>query len=111
MAGLEAPPHQYGRADLARRAARLWHEPLRDRAAWPARLFRCRDLAAVLPADRTHARPYDARTRPAGGEGAGAARGPWRARGAGGWHSHLFAGGRDRDWNDNHARCRRTRAG
>ena len=33
MAGPEAPAHQYGRADLARRAARLRHEPLRDQCS------------------------------------------------------------------------------
>ena len=34
-----------------------------------ARLFRCLGLAAVLPADRPHARPPDARARADGGEG------------------------------------------
>ena len=37
--------------------------------AWPARLFRRGDLPAVLPADRTHARPHDARARPAAVKG------------------------------------------
>ena len=94
-----------------RRAARLRHEPLRDRAAWPARLFRCLDLAAVLPADRAHARPHDARTRPAGRQGTGAARGARRARGAGRRHAGLSSGERDRDRHDDHAGGRRTRAG
>ena len=49
-------------------------------ASWAARLFRCRDLAAVLPADRPHARPPDARAGPAGGQGPGAARGARRHR-------------------------------
>ena len=63
LAGAAPRPHQHGRADLDRRPAGLRHESLRDDPSRTARLFRRRDLAAVLPADRPHARPRDARAR------------------------------------------------
>ena len=66
-------PHQHGRADLARRAARLAHEPVRDHQRRRARLFRRRRHAAVLPARRPLPRPPDARPRPLGHRAAGLA--------------------------------------
>ena len=62
LARVTSRPDQHGRADLDRRAARLRHEPLRDVPSRSARLFRRRNLAVVLPADRPHARSHDARS-------------------------------------------------
>ena len=105
-------PHQHGRADLDRRAARLRHEPLRDRPSRPARLFRRRDLAAVLPADRPHARPHDARARAHGRQGAGPALAPRGALvRAGRRNAALSAGERDPAGHDDPAGGRRARAG
>ena len=77
----------------------------------PHAYFDACDFVAVLSADRAHARPHDARTRPAGSQGTGAARRAWRARGAGRWHPGLSSGERYPDWDDHHAGGRRTRAG
>ena len=79
---------QHGRADLARRPARARHVGGRDAQPRPARLFRFRHHAAVLPAVRPLARPrhaaQDARRRrqSRGAEGRGRAplRGPRRTR-------------------------------
>ena len=48
----EGPPPQHGRADLARHSAGDRNEPLSDHARQRAGLFRCRRVAAVLPAGR-----------------------------------------------------------
>ena len=48
----EVAAHQHGRADFDRRDAGDRHEPRRDDPGRRARLFRQRDHAAVLPADR-----------------------------------------------------------
>ena len=74
----QARPHQHGRADLDRRAAGLRHEPLRHRPSRTACLFRRLDLAAVLPADRPHARSHDARKGAHRGQRSGAACRPRR---------------------------------
>src|SRR6478736_735024 len=102
---------RYACPDLDRRIACLRNEPLRDGAAWVARLFRCLSLAAVLLADRAYTRLHDARAGPVGREGAGATRGTWGTRGAGRRHAGLSSDKRDPRWNDGHAGCRRTRPG
>ena len=66
--------HEHGRADRARRLAGLRHEPLRDDQPWRPCLFRRGRLAAVLPADRPHARPCHARPGAHRGAGPGAPR-------------------------------------
>ena len=105
-------PDQHGRADLDRRAARLRHEPVRDRPPRPPRLFRRRGVAAVLPPDRPHARSRHARARAAGGRRGSRGSPPrgalvlQRRR-----HADLSSGRRDRARHDHPARGRRARAG
>ena len=77
-----------------------------------ARLFRRRDLAAVLPADRPHARPRDARAGAHGRQGPGPARRrAARSVRAAGRIAALSAGRRDPAGHDHPAGRRRSRAG
>ena len=73
---------QHGRADLARRPARARHVGGRDRQPRPARLFRFRRHAAVLPAVRPLSRPchaaQDARRRRQSCRAEGRGRAPLR---------------------------------
>ncbi len=104
-------PDQHGCADLHRRAARLRHEPLRDVPSRSPRLFRRRDLAAVLPADRPHARSHDARARTNRGQRPGPPLRARRSRGAGRRHTCLSAGCRNPAGHEHPAGRRRARSG
>ena len=57
-------PHQHGRADLAGGDPGPGHEPVGDHPRRPARLFRQRHHAAVLPPGRPLSRPARPRQRP-----------------------------------------------
>ena len=113
--GLAEPssrPYEYGRSDLRWRLACRRPEPLRDGPPRTARLFRRLDHAAVLPADRTHARSHDAGEGPhppcKGLARLGSAR---RTRPGARRRADLSPAERDRPGHDDPAGCRRARPG